>query len=159
MPHFRIRPNFLNQPIKCFFDLLGSYFSNRPNWNMQWILWWLLLILITPPFFKRIRPQIVTYIKKRKIKNIKCSTNIILAKKSNLYSLSLILERTWNGPSPLECSLDRLWVGNLSFLICTQTQSLDSKMACRRPLLGLVAYCSFFFLCIAIHFHGVSSPS
>jgi hypothetical protein len=28
----------LNQPTNCFFDHLGSCSSNRPNWNMQWIL-------------------------------------------------------------------------------------------------------------------------
>ena len=38
MSHVRINPNLLNQLIKCFFDLLGSCFSNSPNWNMQWIL-------------------------------------------------------------------------------------------------------------------------
>ena len=51
--------NLLNQPIKCFFDLLGSCFSNRPNWNMQWILECFVMLII-PPFFKRIRPRIVT---------------------------------------------------------------------------------------------------
>ena len=34
-----------NQPIKCFFDLLGSCFSNRPNWNMQWIFECLLILI------------------------------------------------------------------------------------------------------------------
>ena len=65
--------------------------------------------------------------------------------RSNLYALSLILSRTWNGPSPLGYSFDHLRAGNLSFLICTQTQSPGSKRTCRRPLLALVAYCSFFF--------------
>ena len=32
----RISQNLLNQPIKYFFDLLGSCYSNRPNWNIQW---------------------------------------------------------------------------------------------------------------------------
>ena len=41
----RISPNLLNQPIKCFFDLLRSCFSNRPNWNMQWILECLLILI------------------------------------------------------------------------------------------------------------------
>ena len=46
MSHVRISPNLLNQPIKCFFDLLGSCSGNRPKWNMQWILE-CMLILIT----------------------------------------------------------------------------------------------------------------
>ena len=46
MSRIWISLNLLNQPIKCFFDLLRSCFSNKPNWNMQWILE-CLLILIT----------------------------------------------------------------------------------------------------------------
>ena len=42
----RINSNLLNQPIKCFFDLLGSCFSNRPNWNMQWILECFVILII-----------------------------------------------------------------------------------------------------------------
>ena len=42
----RINPNLLNWPIKCFFDLFRSCFSNRPNWNMQWILECLLILII-----------------------------------------------------------------------------------------------------------------
>ena len=35
--------------------------------------------------------------------------------RSNLYALSLILSRTWNGPSPLGCSLDCLWARKIFF--------------------------------------------
>ena len=45
MSYVRINPNLLYQPIKCFFDLVGSCFTNRPNWNMQWILQCLLILI------------------------------------------------------------------------------------------------------------------
>ena len=77
----------------------------------------------------------------------------------NLYTLSLILARTWNGPSPLGCSLDRLWAGNLSFLITPKPNHLVQRVLVD----GLywlwlhIAHCSFLY--VAVHFHEVSSPS
>ena len=50
MSRVRISPNLLNQPIKCFFDLLGTCFGNRPNWNMQWILECLLILIRMSPY-------------------------------------------------------------------------------------------------------------
>ena len=59
-----ISPNLLNQPIKCFFDLLGSYFSNRSNWNMQWILECLVILITMWGWYHQI------WEKKRELPNV-----------------------------------------------------------------------------------------
>jgi hypothetical protein len=41
--------------------------------------------------------------------------------RSILYALSLILSKTWNGPSPRGCNFDFLWLGSHSLRMCTQT--------------------------------------
>jgi len=55
------------------------------------------------------------------------------------------LTKIWNSPFPRGCSLDFLWVGNLSLRECTQNQSPGWKITCLCPLLALVAYTWFLF--------------
>uniref|UniRef100_A0A2P2MKN5 Uncharacterized protein LOC107261271 n=1 Tax=Rhizophora mucronata TaxID=61149 RepID=A0A2P2MKN5_RHIMU len=45
------------------------------------------MVLIIPPLLKRIRPRIITYIKRGKIRNVKCCTHIILTRKIQLISI------------------------------------------------------------------------
>ena len=52
---------------------------------------------------------------------------------------------SWKGSSPLGWSLDFLCLGNLSFLIYTQTQSPGSGTTFFLFLLAYMAYLSFFF--------------
>ena len=47
-----------------------------------------------------------------------------------LYALSLILSKTWNGPSPRVCNFYFLWLENCSLCMCTQTQSPGWKTTC-----------------------------
>ena len=60
-------------------------------------------------------------------------------RRSILYALSLILSKTWNGPSPRGCNFDFLWLGNHSLHMYTQTQSPGWKTTSLRPLFALEA--------------------
>ena len=64
--------------------------------------------------------------------------------KFNSYGLSLILLRTWKGPSPWGRSLDFLWEGKRSFLKWSQTQSPGSKINALCLLLACSVYLSTF---------------
>jgi len=76
--------------IQCFFKLVCPSSCNWPNWHLQWVVGIVTLgvglIFIIPSLFKRIRPQIITYIKQSKIRNIKGSTNTILTWQINFIS-------------------------------------------------------------------------
>jgi len=65
--------------------------------------------------------------------------------RSILYALSLILSKTWNGPSPRVCNFYFLWLGNCSLCMCTQTQSSGWKTTCLHPLFALEVSSLFFF--------------
>jgi hypothetical protein len=62
-----------------------------------------------------------------------------------LYALSLILSKTWNGPSPLGCNFDFLWLWNHSLHMCTQTQSAGWKTTYLHLLFDLGVYNFFLF--------------
>ena len=135
--------NLLNQPIKCFFDLLGSSLIiglTGPCNGFFNACWFSSFPLSLKGFVLESSPT-----SKGEDQTLNIALMLYSPRRSNLYALSLILSRTWNRPSPIGCSLDRLWARNLSFLICTHTQSPGSKSTYQRPLLALVAYCSFFF--------------
>jgi hypothetical protein len=59
--------------------------------------------------------------------------------RSILYALSLILSKTWNGPSPRGYNFDFLWLGNRSLRMCTQTQLPGWKTTSLRLLFALEA--------------------
>ena len=115
MPHFRINTNLLNQPIKCFFDILGSCSSIGPtgtsNWSFNGACWFSSFLLSSKGFILK---SLATS-KRERSETLNVALMLYLLGRSNLYALSLILARTWNGPSPLGCSLDCLW-GGKSFL-------------------------------------------
>jgi len=113
---------------------------------MQWIMWYCILILIIPPLLKKIQSRILTYIKRRKIRNIKCNINIILTWKFQLEYIVInpLKNVEWIIRSRLQLRLP-MHSRNIFFLICTQTQSPGLKITNLLSLLALNVYCSFFF--------------
>ena len=79
---------------------------------------------------------------------LKITLTPYLPERSILYALSLILSKTWNGPSPRDYNFDFLWLENHFLRMCTQIQSPGWKITCLHPLFGLEA-CNlfFFFIC------------
>ena len=150
-------------PSSSFLDLALVIGPTRTcNGSFNGACWFLSLLLSLKGFIVESLPTS----KRERPETLNVALMLYSPRRSNLYALSLILARTWNGPSPLGCSLDYLQARNLSFLICTQCQSPSPKMTCpspkmtcRQPFLALFAYCSFFFSMCTIHFHEVSSPS
>ena len=67
----------LYQNLNFSFQVFQYYFVGSQSMSIE-------VRIIIPPLFKRIHSQIVTYIKRRRIRNIKCSTNVILAWKIQL---------------------------------------------------------------------------
>jgi hypothetical protein len=56
-------------------------------------------------------------------------------RRSIFYVLSLILSKTWNGPSPRGCNFDFLWLGNRSLHMCTKPNYWVGKQPVYVPYL------------------------